>query len=73
MDEPEATFLLYTGRNIIGSNPFMANVYIPAKLHIDEIHAVIGNHDELQPLVFDQFFAVKCTYGSFTLDRNRHK
>ncbi|KAK3807679.1 MAG: hypothetical protein J3Q66DRAFT_356118 [Benniella sp.] len=55
MDEPKATFLLYTGRNIIGSNPFMANVYIPANLHIDEIHTVIDISGGYTAVVQDPF------------------
>jgi hypothetical protein len=54
MEDPEATFFLYPGRNLIGSNPFMVNVYIQERHgRIDEIHAVIGNREERQAFDLD--------------------
>jgi hypothetical protein len=39
---PQASFPLNRGRNLIGTNPFVAGVHLPWGFGADEIHVIMG-------------------------------
>ncbi|KAK3811255.1 MAG: hypothetical protein J3Q66DRAFT_372923 [Benniella sp.] len=52
-NRPQSVFPLYRGRNLIGTNPFVAGVYIPWGFGASEIHVIMEIDEDGRVVVTD--------------------